>query len=479
MKRSAILSLASAALSLCGRACPRAEAAKPTTENRRPNILFIYTDDQRWDAMSCVQKEMGDKARFPWFKTPNMDRLAAEGVRFRNAFVVNSLCSPSRSTFLTGLYSHLDGVATNHAPMPETVLNSAKVLDAAGYATAYIGKFHHGKQMDRPGFQYVASFIGQGQYIDCPINVNGKMTPSHGWVDDVSTDYAINFIKNQTKNHPDQPFDMVIGFKSPHDPHVPPPRAAHRFADQEYGPVPNLHIPPVYPLDDRQGDSHWGGGNRWLLQLYQLNYFRCISAADDDLGRVLDTLDRLHIANNTVVIYTTDNGYYLGEHELYDKRTAYDESLRIPMLIRYPGHVPAGKVMNQMVLNIDVPETIIDFAGVQVPPSMQGMSWVPLFTEKHPKWRDSFFYEYFQESYFKSPTTLAVRTENDILIKYPGYPQWTELFDLKKDPYELHNLVHNPKDAKLLGQMDAKFVQQAKEVKYCVPSYADPTPLLQ
>src|SRR4051812_26683040 len=176
----------------------------------RPNFLFIYTDDQRWDALGVVQREQGEKGRFPWFQTPNLDRLASEGVRFRNAFVINSLCAPSRSIFLTGRYSHLNGVANNHTPFPMENVTYSKLLRDAGYATGYCGKFHHGSQPGpRPGFEFTASFIGQGRYFDCPIEVNGVSTPSKGWVDDVTTDYAIDFI---TKSK-DKPFAVVVGFK--------------------------------------------------------------------------------------------------------------------------------------------------------------------------------------------------------------------------------------------------------------------------
>src|SRR5947208_366627 len=174
---------------------------------RRPNFLFVYTDDQRWDAMGIVQREQGERARFPWFQTPNMDRVAAEGVRFRNAFVTLSLCAPSRAAFLTGRYNHSNGVINNHTPFPETSVTHATLLGAAGYKTAYIGKWHMcGQRGKRPGFDYSASFIGQGRYIDCPIEVNGTPTPSTGWVDDVLTDYAADYIK-QNK---DKPFSVVV-----------------------------------------------------------------------------------------------------------------------------------------------------------------------------------------------------------------------------------------------------------------------------
>src|SRR5437667_3920031 len=203
---------------------------------KRPNFLFIYTDDQRWDAMSVVQREQGDRARFPWFQTPHMDRLAAEGVRFRNAFVVNSLCAPSRACFLTGRYNHLNGVANNHTPFPVENITHATLLRAAGYTTGYIGKWHMDAQRgQRPGFDYSASFIGQGRYFDCPIEVNGKPTDTKGWVDDVSTDFAIAFLKQNRE----RPFALTVGFKACHGPFDPPERAKDRFAAVTVKPPPN------------------------------------------------------------------------------------------------------------------------------------------------------------------------------------------------------------------------------------------------
>jgi len=211
------------------------QAAAADAPADRPNFLFVYTDDQRWDAMSVVQEEQGDAARFPWLKTPNMDRIAAEGIRFRNAFVINSLCAPSRSIFLTGRYSHLNGVANNHTPFPMENVTYSKLLRDAGYATGYFGKFHHGSQSGpRPGFDFTASFVGQGRYFDCPIEVNGVSTPSKGWVDDVTTDYAIDYIKKSK----DKPFAVVVGYKASHGPWDPPERLKGAIADAVSKPAP-------------------------------------------------------------------------------------------------------------------------------------------------------------------------------------------------------------------------------------------------
>jgi arylsulfatase A-like enzyme len=437
---------------------------------RKPNFVFIYTDDQRFDAMGVVQREQGDRARFPWLKTPNMDRLAAEGLRFRNAFVTLSLCAPSRAAFMTGRYNHLNGVANNHTPFPEDNITHASLLKTAGYTTAYIGKWHMGSQSGkRPTFDYSASFIGQGRYVDCPIEVNGVSTPSQGWVDDVTTDYAINFIKQ----HREQPFSVVLGFKATHGPFDPPARAKTRFEGEKARPVPNLGIPAIYrrPVDQPMGKP----AQDFAEGKVNLNYFRCISAADDNLGRVLQALDDLGLTEDTVVIFSSDNGYYNGEHGLGDKRSCYEESLRIPMLVRYPRLIAKGTTRDEMVLNIDLAPTLIDLAGVAVPRTMQGASWKPLLAgQPAPGWRQSFFAEYFQEAqYPQTPTVFAVRTPTAKLIKYEGHNEWNELFDLSKDPYETNNLVQDPAHQELLLRMITEYDRAAKAVDFRIPAYAD------
>jgi arylsulfatase A-like enzyme len=442
--------------------------AMPATD-RKPNFLFVYTDDQRWDAMGVVQREQGERARFPWFQTPNMDRLAAEGVRFRNAFVTLSLCAPSRAAFLTGRYNHLNGIANNHTPFPTNSVTHASLMRAAGYATAYIGKWHMGGQRgQRPGFDYSASFIGQGRYWDCPFEINGEPTPTTGWVDDVSTDYAIQFIKQ----HREQPFFVVVGFKACHGPCEPPERAKDRFPDSKLRPVPNLGVHAIF----REAPVAAGRTNAVAAKKADanLNYFRCISAADDNLGRLLKTLDDLGLANDTVVVFASDNGFYKGEHGLGDKRSAYEESLLIPLIVRYPRLFPKGKALDEMVLNIDLAPTFLDLAGLPIPSQMQGRSWRPLLTGKSADWRKSFLAEYFLENqYPNTPTLVAVRTADAKLVKYPGHEEWTELFDLAHDPYETKNLAADPAHKDLLARMHAEFDQQVKITQYQVPDYAD------
>ena len=440
--------------------------------NRPPNFLFVFTDDQRWDAMGVVQREQGDKGRFPWFTTPHMDRLAAEGMRFRNAFVTNSLCAPSRAVFMTGRHSHHNGIVNNHTPFAATNVTHATVLRGAGYATAYIGKWHMGSQSgQRPTFDYSASFVGQGRYFDCPIEVNGVATPSKGWVDDVTTDYAIDYMR---KNR-DRPFSITLGFKACHGPFDPPERAKERFAGARARTVPNMALRAIYRDEDAPAFTKAKAAAQSGADAeVNLGYFRCISAADDNLGRLLAALDELKLADDTVVIYSSDNGYYHGEHGLGDKRSAYDESLRIPLLVRYPRLVAKSAVRDEMVLNLDLAPTLIDLAGAKIPAEMQGHSWKPLLAGGRAPWRESFLSAYFFEANFPTtPTVVAVRTANAKLIKYPGRDDWTELFDLAADPYELKNLARDPAHAALRAKLGAEWDAQVRATGFHIPAFAD------
>lgn len=407
-------------------------------EDRKPNFIFIITDDQRWDAMGVVQREQADAARFPWFESPAMDRLAAEGVRFRNAFVVHSICSPGRAAFLTGQYNHVNGVTNNSRPFPVDSITHATLLRDVGYHTAYFGKWHMGNQRGpRPGFQHSASFINQGIYQDCPFEINGEQVATSGWVDDVSTDLAIDWLK---ENH-GQPFSMVLGFKSPHNRRGGmnlPERLRDLYAGETSRPVPNLNTPAIY----HKPHPETGEYPRGLADNdVHLDYFRHIKGIDENLGRMLDTLDELNLADDTVVVFTSDNGYFLGEHGCGDKRALYEESLRIPFLVRYPRQFPKGLVVDEMVLNIDLAPTYLDVADLPVPDQMHGASWKPLAAgEKPTDWRTSFLAYYFKEL-GDTPTCYSVRTASAKLVVYPGKPEWTEAFDLTDDPYEIRNLA--------------------------------------
>lgn len=434
---------------------------------KRPNFLFVYTDDQRYDAMSCVQKEQGDKGRWPFVQTPNMDRLAREGMRFRNGFVVNSLCAPSRASFLTGCYGYLNGVVNNHTPFPENNVTYATLLRQAGYTTGFIGKWHMGKQSgQRPGFDFSASFIGQGVYMDCPFEINGKSTPTKGWVDDVSGDFALQFLRENR----DKLFVLAVAFKSTHGPCTPPERLKNFYGDAEARTVPNLNIPAIYLDAPDYGKATPTAPGAIKAKL---DYHRCVRGADENLGRILDELDKLGLTENTMVIFTSDNGYYLGEHRLGDKRSAYEESMRVPLIVRYPKLSGKGRLIETAALNIDIAPTMLDFAGVPAPAMMQGRSWRPLLEGKSDDWRRTFFYCYYHENGFKTPTMMAVRSDSAKLVKYPGHEEWTELFDLKADPFEMDNLIKDPHRAELREEMEAAYVNEAQKIGFTVPAFAD------
>jgi arylsulfatase A-like enzyme len=433
----------------------------------RPNFLFVYTDDQRFDAMSVVQQEQGEKGRWPWLKTPNMDRLAREGVRFRNAFVVNSLCAPSRASLLTGCYGYVNGIVNNHTPFPVDNITYATQLRAAGYTTGFIGKWHMGSQSGkRPGFDYSASFIGQGRYDDCPFEIDGVSTPTKGWVDDRSADFALEFLqKNKEK-----PFCLAVAFKSTHGPCTPPERLASLYEGDQARTVPNLSIPAIYLNDPTYSTAQPTPPG--LVNMH-LDYMRCINGADENLGRLLDELDHLGLTENTIVIFSSDNGYYLGEHKLGDKRSAYEESMRVPLLLRYPKLAGKGKLIDTEVLNIDLAPTLLDYAGVAIPERMQGRSWKPLIEGKEKDWRRAFFYCYYYETNFKTPTMMAVRTGTDKLVKYPGHEEWTEMFDVKSDPYELKNLANNPDFTAMRSALEASYAEESKNIDFTLPANVD------
>lgn len=431
----------------------------------RPNFLFLITDDQRWDALGVVQQEQGERARFPWFETPNLDRLAREGVRFRNAFATDSLCAPSRASLLTGRHPHAAGVTDNFTPFPLATPTYASLLREAGYATGYIGKWHMGNQAERPGFDETASYIGFGRYFGAEFLVNGRPQVAPQWIDDAATDYAIEFLKR----HRDGPFALVVGFKAPHDPQTPAGRHQHLFEGAEARAAVNENVPTPYRnlfrLPAKVGTSE-----------KLLNYFRCLVGVDENVGRLLDTLDELKLSENTVVIFMSDNGYYLGERHLLDKRTAYEESIRIPLLIRAPSLGGNGRVEDHVVLNIDLAPTILDLAGVPVPGAVQGVSLRPFLENRSPAtWRDGFFYRYYYDAtYPYAAGVAAVRTTDAKLIRYPGREDWTEVFDLRADPYELRNLANDPHAAELRRRLESEFVRLGEEVGIDFAKLNDP-----
>jgi arylsulfatase A-like enzyme len=428
---------------------------------RKPNFIFLIADDQRWDAMGAVQKEHGEKGRFPWFETPNLDRLAAGGVRFRNAFITHSICSPGRAGFLTGQYTHVNGIMDNNTPFPEKAVTHATLLRDAGYRTAYFGKWHMGeKQSERPGFQHSASFIGQGRYMDCPVVINGVLTPTKGWIDDVTTDFAIDWLKENGA----KPFSIVVGFKSPHNKRGDanlPARLRNLHQGKTTRRTPNCDLAAVYHKPLTEEDT---GKERGLsANSVHLDYLRHIKGIDDNLGRLLDALDEMKLADDTVVVYSSDNGYFLGERGLGDKRALYEEGIRIPFIVRYPRLFPKGKLVDELVINQDLAPTFLDLAGLPAHPGMHGRSFKSLAQGGKPAdWRTSLL-AYYRKELGDTPTCHGIRTEDAKLIVYPNHPEWTEIYDLKTDPYELNRL---PADGPLAGQLAAELEKQMRAVGF-------------
>ncbi len=441
-----------------------ASAFASPRDSERVNFLIIVTDDQRWDEMGVVQREQGSAARFAFLQTPRLDALAAQGMRFRNAFVTTSLCSPSRSAILTGQYNHTNGMINNLTPFsPKPTWATA--LQALGYSTAYVGKFHHGPQWERPGFDYVATFKGQGNYFGTTFRVNGKPVATKGYVDGHSVDFATQFLE-KLKN---EPFAMMVGFKAVHQTVTPMPAHSNDYANIDIGLPQSWHAPApwlgVTVPHRRRGPSK---NTHWRSNVRQ----QTINGIDENVGRLLDALKANGLEDKTVVMFLSDNGYYLGEHLLGDKRSAYEESIRVPLIIKYPGAIAPGSVSDAMALNIDLGPTILDIVASAVPDTMQGRSLAPLWEQENPSWRDAFLYEYWQDEHWakhkrkRTPTIVAVRTDTHKLVTYPDYPKWTELFDLRSDPYEVENLANYSQYAELRHQMCDRLVQIMQETNF-------------
>ncbi len=462
-----------AAFGLVGLVPPlRADDAKPA-KPAKPDVLFVLLDDLRWDALGY----MGH----PYVKTPNIDRLRAQGASMANAFVTTSICCPSCATFVTGTLANRHGVIDNESSdyNPEVTPPLTKYLQEAGYRTAMIGKWHMGNSgAPRPYFDFWLSFKGQGVYHDPLFNINGQKVQKKGYTTDLLTDYALNFIKQQPK---DQPYFVMLSHKAVHEPFMPAPR--HKDA---FGPGAKLAQPASYAEDfadkpawqRRQAsrETRWHYRTReieeeklpaavpaepWKDYNKYVDQLRCLAAVDEGLGKIIDLLRERGTLDNTIIVFTSDNGYFHMEHRRWDKRLAYEESLRIPMLVVYPGHIKPGSTVNQLVTNADFAPTILSYVGLPVPSQMQGASMKPLFEEPNPRWRNAVFYEYWKELVHSIPTMTALRTDRYKLITYPEIKDLDELFDLEKDPHEMNNLALDPAHAALHASMKAQ-LEEAK-----------------
>lgn len=419
----------------------------------RPNILFIMSDDHANAAVSAYDDTL--------VQTPNIDRLAREGMLFERAFCTNSICGPARAVTLTGKYSHINGFIVNESTSFDGGQQTyPKLLQEAGYETAVIGKWHLGS--DPTGFDFWKILIGQGQYYDAPFLTDRGQVETEGYVTDVITDLAIDWLETRVD---DKPFMLMYQHKAPHANFQPGPAYKDWREDEEI-PEPEtlfdnyatrspaawdneMRIDPTLEFQ-YQGEQdltvpHGLKGrerSKWLYQFYIKNYLRCVKSVDDGVGRVLDQLERMGELDNTIVIYTSDQGFFLGEHGYYDKRFMYEESLQIPLLVRYPKSIEAGSVRSEMVSNLDFAETMLDFAGVEIPADMQGKSLKPLLEGAELiDWRDSVYYHFYEyPGYHYVKRHYGIRTERYKLIRYYHDIEAWELYDLRTDPNEVDNL---------------------------------------
>lgn len=460
-RREFLKAAAIAGLALSPIAARAIEAAKP---KERPNFVFILVDDLRYDLAHCTGN--------PESKTPNIDRIARNGTIFSNAFVTISLCSPSRATFLTGQYGHCNGIYVNETrpELDPSIATWPKLLQESGYDTAFVGKWHQGKgNYPRKGFNHWVSFDGQGAYENPTINTDGVTRQVNGYMTDILSDAAMEWLRKDRA----EPFCLYLSHKACHGPFSPAPRHANLYDGVEFPHPPNCYdnlegkpewLKAMSKARDPHNVSSYGG-----LDNVVRNQLRCLAAADEGIGRILDQLERTGQLENTVIAFAGDNGFYHGEHGLGDKRSAYEESIRIPLIVSYPKMIKPGTKIQDMVLNTDFAPTMLDLAGIAPPASMQGKSMVPLLKGKNDGWRKEFFYEYMSEPQFRRiPSTLAVRTERWKYIRYPEITDIEELYDIKNDPYELKNLAYDPKHASTLAdmkkRMDALMVEtKAKE----------------
>lgn len=447
-----------------------------SSSGRRPNVIFILTDDQRWDLLGCEGH--------PFLQTANLDRLAAEGARFANMFVTTSLCSPSRASFLSGLYAHSHGVVNNFTDYPIDLPSFPRVLQAAGYETAYIGKWHMGEQSDekRPGFDYWACHKGQGKYYDTEFNINGRRVVKKGYYTHRVTDMAVDWLrKKRTK-----PYLLIVGHKAPHTPFTPEKKYSRIYDDIEikypktafelegkpkwvkqridtwhgiYGPLYGYR--KEFPDTSPESVKHFAKFVR--------SYTATIKSIDDSVGRIYKTLKRTGQLDNTLLIFAGDNGMFLGEHGMTDKRTMHEASIRVPLLVRYPKLVKPGTVIEQMVLNIDVAPSILDICSAPPLKNIHGMSFKQILQGKTKGWRKSWYYEYNYERQFPyTPNVRGVRTDEWKYIHYPHGDDGpdrhkAELYNLTKDPGETKNLIDDPAYAAKVVELKAELKRLMRE----------------
>ncbi len=493
------------------------------SKGKQPNIIFIMADDHATQALSCYGSRI--------IETPNIDELAEDGMLFNRAFVTNSICAPSRAVILTGKHSHLNGVLNNHARFDSSQVSFPKILQKNGYQTAMIGKWH--LKSEPTGFDYWNILPGQGDYYNPRFINNGSDTSYHGYVTDIITDITLDWLSSQQGR---EPFLLMVHHKAPHrnwmpdfkhldvfdDVTFPQPASFHDdYTGKEHLNHQKLtvahHMDMVYDLKipcdtcPEEEVNRWARGEyrrqlmamdklqvtawekgyeyeinhyetssftnnelvNWKFQRYLQDYLRCILSIDENVGRILEYLDQNGLADNTVVVYTSDQGFFLGEHGLFDKRYMYEESLRTPLVIRYPDRIKPGLVCNELVQNLDVAPTILEVAGAEIPDAMQGKSLYPLFKEPaQTDWRDAVYYQFF-ESGWGVPQHYGIRTKTHKLIHFLSEPENWELYDLESDPHEMHNLYYETANNKLIFDLKDKLKGLQTLYKVSEASYSD------
>ena len=495
---------------------------RPPDKSAPPNILFIMSDDHAISAVSAYGSEL--------IETPNIDRIAAEGIRFTNSFVTNSICAPSRAVMLTGRYSHLNGLRDNRDTFDGSQQTLPKLLQQGGYQTAIIGKWH--LKSDPTGFDEWRILIGQGEYYNPIFNINGVETKVIGYVTDLITDQALEWLDGRDRS---QPFALLYQHKASHRNWMPAERHLGLYADRDL-PVPetfrddyagrpaaaaqdmriadlwltlDLKIhPESFDVDTASGGREdwdpigsWRGSyerltseqrtawdayyqpinesfrdnppqgealDEWKLRRYLEDYLGTVAALDENIGRVLDYLDAEGLADNTIVVYTSDQGFYLGEHGWYDKRFMYEESLRMPLVMRYPAGFSAGQTVDELVLNLDFAPTFLDLADTPIPADMQGRSLRALVDgSPTPEWRDAIYYRYYEypHGWHLVRPHYGVRTERYKLIHFEGDMDHWELYDLETDPQEMRNLYGVEEYSSVQEQLHARLAELRRELK--------------
>ena len=494
--KSSQLILPLAALSL-------ASCAEKKEEPKRPNIIFMMTDDHTTQAMSCYGGNL--------IQTPNMDRIANEGLRFDNCYAVNALSGPSRACILTGKFSHENGFTDNASTFNGDQQTFPKLLQQAGYQTAMIGKWH--LITEPQGFDFWSILSGQheqGDYYDPDFLEMGKPAVEKGYATDIITDKAINFLEHRDKS---KPFCMMLNFKAPHRSWEPDSCYMNLYDDVEF-PYPetfnddystreltmdksmakiskhlsrgDLKMQAPEGLTQEEKDKWlWYGGSgenqfwtpdpnmsetelkKWKFQRYIKDYCRCVKSVDDQVGNVIAYLKKNNLFDNTIIIYMGDQGFYLGENGLYDKRWMYETSLQMPCLISYPAKIKAGTKIDDITLNIDMAPTLLDFAGLSIPEDMQGESFKGLLLDHDnaaKDWRKSMYYQYFEyPKWHRVQPHYGIRTERYKLIHfYYDIDVW-EFYDLQKDPKELVNCYNNPEYKDIISELHTRLDEMVKK----------------